>query len=191
MYMFKKVIRPDAEGACSEESGQAILEFALIFPMFLLILFGIIDFGWIGYQRMSFEYGYIQSSWYISAGDLNDYDLLEEVPSRSLYSGAIVADLLREGLEDSSLGIMPKKLSIKNAKATLYNKKEEFKVPGRDELGVLNEGYGITRYMDINALIDYEIQPLTFVGRLFFGDNVTFEKELGRTRVVSRQIRTE
>ncbi|MFW5649593.1 MAG: TadE family protein [Candidatus Alkaliphilus sp. MAG34] len=191
MYIFEKVIGLNSKNVYSKESGQAILEFALIFPVFLLILFGIIDFGWIGYQRMSFEYGYIQSSWYISAGDLNDYDLLEDVPSENLYTGAIVADLLREGLENSSLGIMPKKLGVKNARATLYNKKEEFKVPGRNELGVLNEGYGITRYMDVNALIDYEIQPLTFVGRTFFGDNITFKKELNRTRIVSRQIRTE
>ena len=191
MYIFEKVIGLNSKNVYSKESGQAILEFVLIFPVFLLILFGIIDFGWIGYQRMSFEYGYIQSSWYISAGDLNDYDLLEDVPSENLYTGAIVADLLREGLENSSLGIMPKKLGVKNARATLYNKKEEFKVPGRNELGVLNEGYGITRYMDVNALIDYEIQPLTFVGRTFFGDNITFKKELNRTRIVSRQIRTE
>lgn len=191
MYIFEKVIRLGSKNVYSKESGQAILEFALIFPIFLLILFGIIDFGWIGYQRMSFEYGYIQSSWYISAGDLNDYDLLEDVPSENLYTGAVVADLLREGLENSSLGIMPKKLGVKNARATLYNKKEEFKVPGRNELGGLNEGYGITRYMDVNALIDYEIQPLTFVGRTFFGDNIIFKKELDRTRIVSRQIRTE
>lgn len=191
MYIFEKVIRLGSKNVYSKESGQAILEFALIFPIFLLILFGIIDFGWIGYQRMSFEYGYIQSSWYISAGDLNDYDLLEDVPSENFYTGAVVADLLREGLENSSLGIMPKKLGVKNARATLYNKKEEFKVPGRNELGGLNEGYGITRYMDVNALIDYEIQPLTFVGRTFFGDNIIFKKELDRTRIVSRQIRTE
>lgn len=191
MYIFEKVIRLGSKNVYSKESGQAILEFALIFPIFLLILFGIIDFGWIGYQRMSFEYGYIQSSWYISASDLNDYDLLEDVPSENLYTGAVVADLLREGLENSSLGIMPKKLGVKNARATLYNKKEEFKVPGRNELGGLNEGYGITRYMDVNALIDYEIQPLTFVGRTFFGDNIIFKKELDRTRIVSRQIRTE
>ena len=35
------------------EDGQAMVEFALILPVFLLILCGIIDFGWIFYNQLS------------------------------------------------------------------------------------------------------------------------------------------
>lgn len=35
------------------ESGQAMLEFALILPIFLLILCGIIDFGWLFYNQLA------------------------------------------------------------------------------------------------------------------------------------------
>ncbi len=35
------------------EDGQATVEFALILPVFLLILCGIIDFGWLFYNQLS------------------------------------------------------------------------------------------------------------------------------------------
>ncbi len=35
------------------EDGQAMLEFALILPIFLLILCGIIDFGWLFYNQLA------------------------------------------------------------------------------------------------------------------------------------------
>lgn len=36
-----------------KEDGQAMVEFALILPIFLLILCGIIDFGWLFYNQLS------------------------------------------------------------------------------------------------------------------------------------------
>lgn len=38
---------------CKREDGQAMVEFALILPIFLLILCGIIDFGWLFYNQLS------------------------------------------------------------------------------------------------------------------------------------------
>lgn len=35
------------------EEGQAMVEFALILPIFLLILCGIIDFGWLFYNQLT------------------------------------------------------------------------------------------------------------------------------------------
>ena len=173
-----------------KESGQALIEFALVFPLFLLILFAIIDFGWIGYQKASFEYGYMQASWYVSADDLNDYDTLENTPSKKTYIGSVVADVLREDLEDSSIGIIPTNLSVRNARATLYNEKGSFSVPGPSGKAD-NEAEGITRYMDVSASIVYEVQSLTFLGKTLFGDNFSFKKDLDRTRVVRRQTRSE
>lgn len=172
-----------------KESGQGIVEFALVFPIFLVIIFAIIDFGWIGYQKASFEYGYIQASWYVSANDLNDYDDLERVGSEKTYEGAILSDLLREDMKNSSLGVNSTKLSIRDAKAVLHNKEGKFNVSELDGSEV--EAYGITRYMDLTASIDYEVQPLTFLGRSLFGENLSFTKDLNRTRVVRRQVRSE
>ncbi|MBR7073029.1 MAG: pilus assembly protein [Eubacterium sp.] len=38
-----------------KESGQAIVEFALVLPLFLLLVMGILDFGWLFYNYISFE----------------------------------------------------------------------------------------------------------------------------------------
>ena len=38
-----------------KESGQAMLEFVLVLPVFLLILFMIMDFGWLFYNYISVE----------------------------------------------------------------------------------------------------------------------------------------
>lgn len=41
------------ETACSlDESGTSAVEFALVLPVFLLILFGIMEFGWLMTQEM-------------------------------------------------------------------------------------------------------------------------------------------
>ncbi len=47
--MFKKSKRKKHEN----EDGQSMVEFALILPVFLLILCGIIDFGWLFYNQLS------------------------------------------------------------------------------------------------------------------------------------------
>ena len=175
---------------CLDESGQSIVELALVLPVFLLILFFIIDFGWLAYQRASFEYGYMQASWSVSAEDLGDTDTLEDIPSEAVYSGAAVADTIRDDIKKSSLGISPDNLSVLNAEAVLYNVEEHFTVPGRTPYEMV-AAVSRTRYMDLRALLRYYVQPVTYVGKFFFGDVVSFEKELERTRIVSTQSRTE
>lgn len=39
----------------SKENGQAIIEFALVLPIFLLLVMGIIDFGWLFYNSINVE----------------------------------------------------------------------------------------------------------------------------------------
>ena len=42
-------------GFIKKETGQAIVEFAIVLPLLLLILCGIIDFGWIFYNQLSLQ----------------------------------------------------------------------------------------------------------------------------------------
>lgn len=172
------------------EAGQAMVEFALVLPLFLLILFFIIDFGWIAFQQASFEYGYMQSSWSVTAADIGDNDPVEEVPSSEVFAGSVVADAIRKDILNSTIGIIKTEILVSDASATFYNKEKRFELPGHDPEEV-NEGRSITRYMDLEATIRYRIEPLTFVGKLFFGRDVYLNKVLERTRVVRSQSRTE
>ncbi len=47
---MKKIFRKRRD---KKEDGQAVVEFALILPIFLLILCGIIDFGWLFYNQLT------------------------------------------------------------------------------------------------------------------------------------------
>jgi Flp pilus assembly protein TadG len=49
--VFKRII-----GRTKDEKGQAAVDFAIILPVLLLLLCGIIDFGWIGYSKITLSY---------------------------------------------------------------------------------------------------------------------------------------
>ena len=173
------------------ERGQGLVEFALVLPIFLAIVFFIIDAGWVTSQKTAFDQGYMYSSWEISAGQIGDSDPLETSPSRAAYTGARVSDALMETMRGSNLwGVLPENVSISNAEAVFYNEEEAYKVPGRtagDAVPALNR----TRYMNLSADIRYDIYPLTVFGQLIFGNHITMEKEIQCTRVVASQHRSE
>jgi len=49
-------MRKDSKSLSRKEKGQAMVEMALVLPILLLLLCGIIDFGWISYNRLSVSY---------------------------------------------------------------------------------------------------------------------------------------
>ena len=173
-----------------DNTGQAMVEFALTLWLFIMITFFIIDFGWVSFQKTVFEYGYIHSSWAITAADLGDADPLEEVPSEASYTGSKVSDAIFEEFSKSAPGIVEANMTISNAKAVLHNEANPYQVPGRNP-GDAVQAISRTRYMDLNADFTYVVYPLTPIGKLFFGNDVTLEKELTRTRVVGTQHRSE
>ena len=168
-----------------EELGQGMVEFALIFPIFLMIVMFIVDAGWVAAQRTAFENGYIHSSWSVSAAEVGDYDTLEETPSRKVYSNG-VDDALMDNIRESNIwGLIPNNVAVLNAQATCFNKEETFDVPGRD--GEAVQAVSRTRFMDLNANIRYDIYPLTFIGKMIFGNRVTLQKTYQTTKVVASQ----
>lgn len=171
-----------------KETGQAAIEFALAILVFVPLLFGIIDFGWISFQKMAFEYGYIHTGWNVSASDLGDSDPIDTVPSTATYSGSSVSDPLYYEIELSS-PIVEENLNITNATAVLYNNAVPYSVPS--STGGVISAVCRTRYMDISADLTYTIQPLTPIGELLYGSVITINKELKCTRVVATQNRSE
>ena len=172
------------------DSGQALVEFAFALLLFIPILFFIIDFGWVTFQRSAFEHSYMQSSWAVSASDLGDFDHLDEVPSLAVYSGTTVSDALLSHMRGSSPGLIEGNLSISSAQAELYNEMDSFTVPGRS-VGETISAVSRTRYMQLNARVSYAVSPLTYIGKLVFGDTFTVEKEINCTRIVGTQHRSE
>ncbi len=44
-------------GSCHKESGASLVEFALVAPLLFLLLFGMIDFGWLFAQNLDVRHG--------------------------------------------------------------------------------------------------------------------------------------
>jgi Flp pilus assembly protein TadG len=63
-YQIVKVLRPDRPtgrsknvAATHKESGASLVEFALLAPLLFLLLFGIIEFGWLFAQNLDVRHG--------------------------------------------------------------------------------------------------------------------------------------
>ena len=46
------------------QNGQSLVEFTLIIPVFLLILFGMIEFGFVFTHDLTVEYAVLQPRWH-------------------------------------------------------------------------------------------------------------------------------
>jgi hypothetical protein len=173
------------------DSGQGMVEFALVFPIFITILLFIIEAGWMTYQQTVFDQSYQYSSWTIGPSDLGDYDPLDSCPSHAVYNGNTVAEPFAEKLKEASFwGFIPENLTVSNAQAEMHNEEDTFSVPGRAP-GDAVTAISRTRYMKLEATLSYDIYPLTFLGRQVFGDRVTKEKKLSCNRIAATQHRSE
>jgi hypothetical protein len=172
------------------ETGQAAVEFALAFIVFIPILFGIIDLGWITFQKTAFEYGYMHSSREVKAKDIGDNGSLE-TESRVKITGEAVRAPLRTLIEQYSSMIIADNLYIGDATAEFYTviDKEKYTVPSID--GGVEAGISGTRYMELDVLVTYRIYPLTPIGKAIFGPRWEVEKKLDCTRIVRTQHRYE
>lgn len=54
------------------ESGQAMVEFALILPILLLIVCGIIDFGWLFFNQLSLDNACREGARYATVHSINE-----------------------------------------------------------------------------------------------------------------------
>ena len=77
-----------------QDNGQGMVEFALVFPIFIMIILFIIEVGWITYQQTVFDQSYQYSSWSVQASDFGDSDPLNTCPSSAVYTGNTVSDPL-------------------------------------------------------------------------------------------------
>lgn len=107
MKRFRQWIRREEP----EESGQAVVEFALCVPLLLLLLCGILDFGWIYMNQYKVDYAAFSGARYgaIYAADeeISEEDLSEGVRNRALanlYGGGRGATVTLE-VEESSVSV--------------------------------------------------------------------------------------
>lgn len=174
------------------EKAQGSFEFALVAPVFLLIFFSIIEFGWTAYQKTVFLQGFGHASYDITGERLRDHNSLKDADISNITTYTVgVDELIKDSIEQSCFwGFIRENLTVTNAKAVLENEESNTVVPSF-ELGETANVKTITRYAHINADITYNIYPITGLGNLFFGNKIELKKHLNCKRVVSSQQRLE
>lgn len=152
-----------------------MVEYGLTIVMFVFLIFSIIDLGWIGFQYISFDYSYQYSSWKIVVSDPN-------INYPYTYSGWAYNNLVRANIADNAVGINVSNLSVKNTVIKLTTENQNVTNPdGTHETHK-------RRYMQITAVIEYTIKPLTPIGELLYGSTIKWTKNLDRLRLLQTKF---
>lgn len=176
--MFKILKKRWASTSKRRTSGQALVEFALVFPLFIAILFAIIDFGWMAYQKAAFDYSRIHTSWDYAGLDVGN-------PSSKTYDSARVQDAVMESIKKApSIGFDASELTVTNAKVTISNVPSESTVPDRNLDAT--KATKVTRQARLEATVRYNVKPI--IGLLIKPVEVT--EKIDVTHVVGDQTRT-
>lgn len=173
-------------------SGQALVEFALVFPLFIMILFAIIDFGWMAYQKAAFDYSRIHTSWDYAGLDVGNpssttfnwsYEKTDPTKSQTYTAGVQAA--VKASIEKApSIGFDASELTVENAKVTISNVPSESTVPDRNYDPT--KATKVTRQARLEATVKYNVKPI--IGLLIKPVEVT--ENIDVTHVVGNQTRT-
>lgn len=187
--MFKILKRWWASTSKRRTSGQALVEFALVFPLFIAILFAIIDFGWMAYQKAAFDYSRIHTSWDYAGLDVNnpssttfDWRYTDDPTTTRTYD---VRDAVKASIAKApSIGFDVNELKVDSASVTMSNIPTESTVPDRNDHAT--KATKITRQAQLKAKVTYKIKPI--IGLLIKPVDVV--EDINVTHVVGDQTRT-
>lgn len=190
--MFKILKKRWADTGKRRTSGQALVEFALVFPLFIMILFAIIDFGWMAYQKAAFDYSRIHTSWDYAGLDVGnpssttfDWSYEKTDPTKSQTYTTGVQDAVKVSIEKApSIGFDKNELTVENAKVTISNVPSESTVPDRNNDPT--KATKVTRQARLEATVKYNVKPI--IGLLIKPVEVT--EKIDVTHVVGNQTRT-
>lgn len=195
----------------NKEAGQALVEWALVFPVFFLLLCAIIDFGWLGYQQLMFESSLQMTAWDFplkiqhSSGDkeVSSEDVFNDnMPPKynTSYPGNVVevngkhyslGEGIRHHVLQRAAGFLKMdELAVTKASATFKRREVEdyYEIGGNQ---IRQESYLLM--VDLKGEIEYRVSLLTPISRAFIpAGEVVFRKSLIRERtervVTKRQV---
>jgi len=156
------------------EKGQALVEFALVLPIFVTLIFMIIDVGWTLSKYLEFDYAYRNASWAMSINYDSDYPMT--------ITGTSANNAIKSAIQDASPNFELSKLSVMNSKIDCWTEKENYYTPKSG--GKTEQHTRRWRYAKITSSLAYKINPLTPVGQIFFGSTITVTKNLDKDRLI-------
>lgn len=158
------------------ERGQGMVEFSLVFPMFIFICLFIIEVGWIAYNYISFDYNYRVASWEIRVPYNND-----GTHNFPLYNDEVKKHVFYELKKNN---VATDDLDIEDA-SIVFTRKD--KIVKRPEKNDRESRY----YMKIQGKMIKNVTMITPVGKLFVGDSFKMSKKLDKLRLMESKISQE
>lgn len=174
------------------EKGQAMVEFALLLPLFIVLTLGIMEIGWRTYQESIFKYCYVHASWDLTEQDIDGYidDMDDENSDREYNEARIVAAIEKAMRQNNFWGLNMGNVTVENVSAKCYNTDENFSVPSWD--GTPVDGISRTRWMELEADLTYQVPVLSIAGKIIFGTPINeIEGKIDCKRIVGAAHRTE
>jgi hypothetical protein len=154
------------------ERGQAMVEFAVVtFFIFLPLSLMIMDIGWMAYNYISFDYNYRVTSWEFRVDD-------PDIDRDRTITGGEASKLLLNEFSKKSIALNLSKISISDATIKLTTQRRDKKYPDG------GKSVERRRYMNITGNITYKFEPLTPIGKTFFGKEHSITKKLDKLRIM-------
>lgn len=170
------------------EKGQAMVEYAVVLPIFLLVVMFLIEVGWVSYQKVIFDYtcrnaaweignvnfegyeGFTWPKWFKGAEDnVLKYGSLQELDVSS--SNRVIKEYFSIANDKTTGDIDVDYVTVNNGSVSIYPGEKHYKnkapkgSPEEDQR--INDTAFKTTSIEVDAKIQYKLQTITPVNRLY------------------------
>lgn len=135
-----------------DESGQAVLEFALVVPLLLVILMGVLDFGWIFMNQYRVEHAAATAARY---GAINTSSYKTYSTRQNFLRGLV--DKVSDNLPEQSNGSI---LCVDEAIGSLPGNSETNRTIVQIKVGTNS----------VSVTVSYPVRTLTFIAGSIYGE---------------------
>ncbi len=183
MFGFKK-----------NEKGQAMVEYALVLPIFLMLLMFIIDVGWFIYQKAIFDHTCRNSAWELRLRQDEQWVMNNgrKIVHSGEYANNLLASQFKRVDESSNSRIDMNKVSVANGQIGIYPGEKEYRYKRPDaipeEIVVHTDLKFKTVTMEIEGKIEYQVYALTPLTKPFFKDGIKLTNNLYKAKKTTMRI---
>lgn len=171
----------------NKEKGQAMIEFALVLPLFIIFVFFIIDVGWISYQKILFSYTTRNIAWEFQDKQLDDWVIQanQHYTSNGWEADSKIKDSFMTSNANKGNIIDSDRIRVNNSSISMYAGKRKYAY-NVNHSGVAQEyrsdiNMNTTTY-EIKSTIYYDLKPITPIANMFFKDGITLKNDVYKVR---------
>lgn len=169
------------------EKGQAMVEFALVFPLFIILVLFIIDVSWISYQKVMFSYTSRNVAWDFFDKNLDDWVVNSN--SNYILSGEDADYLVKNNFISSNAKkgnrIDPDKLIVSGSSISIFSGKKKFAYQvnhyGLDKEYPNDVNMNTSTY-EIISTIYYRLDPITPISNMFFKNGIILKNKVYKVK---------